>query len=402
MYQYTSFIIGMRFLNGANLDFFNKFVSYLSTISIALGVLSLITVISVMNGFENYLEKNFLQFIPQIIVTNKNNLINTKTENIKNKLFFPGVKLVTSIIIENVILQSIDNISIGTMIGINTKEIEPLEKYFINVKKKDLKENEYKVILGEKLANYLKVKKNDIIRIILPSNNIFTLIGRIPSQKLLKVIGTFSTDKEIDNYQILINQKDASNLLNYKKFNITGWRIHLYKPLNISKFEKYKKSLPKNFIWQDWRDTQGELFKSIKIEKNVMIILISLIILISIFNIITFIGLLILEKKEEIAILKTQGMNKINIMMIFIFQGLVSSILGSFIGTLLSILILKKINIIMPIINDVFKNITLPVIISPLQIICINIITIIIVILSIIYPACYASNLNPVKILKYE
>lgn len=401
MHQYVIILVGIRFLFGNTTDKFNKFISWLSTFGIILGVSSLIIVLSVMNGFENDLEKNILSFMPQVIITNTNSSINKK-EILKQDLLFPGIQSVSSIITDEIIIQSEKNISIGTMLGIDPEENDLLEPYFINAEKKDLKANKYNIILGKKLAYYLKVKKGDLVRIISSSNSKFTIIGRIPMQRLFKVIGIFETNCEVDNYQVIINQKDASKLMNYQLNYITGWRLYLKNPLKIHYLSKLQnKIIKKNLVWTDWRNIRGDLFQAVKIEKNIMIILVSLIILIAVFNIITFIILLIIDKKEDIAILQTQGISKIKIIMIFMIQGITLGIIGVFFGNILAILICKNINKIMPILNNIFQEMILPVHISTIQVIMINILTILTIIFSTIYPVWKISKTKPVETLRY-
>lgn len=400
MFRYFTFFIGFRFIFGKTTDFFNKFISILSIISIALGISSLIIIISIMNGFEKHLENYILNFIPQVIITGNNGSINKKN-NIKNNLLIPGVKKITSISISEAILQNTNNFSIGTIIGIDPKEQEPLEKYFLDVKKEHLKKNSYNAIIGKKLSYLLKIKKGDFLRIILPSNSKFTIFGKIPTQRLFKIIGFFQTNQEIDNYQIIINQQDASRMINYKNNYITGWRLYLDKPLEIyNLFNLKKEIIKKNFIWQDWQNIRGDFFQAITIEKKFMTILIILIILIAVFNIIIFIVLLIIEKKEAIIVLKIQGILKSKIIKIFILQGIILGSIGIFFGNIISIIFFYQINNILPIINNLFKVITLPIIIIPSQIIIINILTILTIILSIIYPSWYASSIKPIELLR--
>lgn len=402
MFQYFYFFVGIRFLLGKTTDIFNKLMSYLSTIGIVFGITSLIIVISIMNGFEKNLEKNTLSFIPHIMISDKNNLIK-KTANIKNQLFFSEIISVNSIIMEDVVVQSYKNISVATILGLDTKEKDPLDNYFIDVKKTDLLKNNLNLIIGENLANYLNVKKGDTIRLLFPSYNIVTMIGQIPLQCLFKIVGTFFTNSEIDNYQILINQEDAAKIMQYPSNYITYWRLYLKDPLNINYLLKLKKYvIKKNLSWKDWRNDRGDLFQAVKIEKNTMVMLISLTILIAIFNMLTLTILLIIDKKEEIAILQTQGASKKQIMMIFISQSFISGIIGIFFGNLLAILITKNIKYFIPFINKLFYSFEIPIIINPIQIIIINVITILLLLIFTIYPAWLSTKSKPIKILSYE
>ncbi|MCX2958360.1 MAG: lipoprotein-releasing system transmembrane subunit LolC, partial [Serratia symbiotica] len=125
------------------------------------------------------------------------------------------------------------------------------------------------------------------------------------SQRLFTIIGTFHANSEVDNYQLLVNQQDASRLMRYPAGNITGWRLFLQQPLMVDTLSQ--QTLPQGTEWKDWRERKGELFKAVHMEKNMMGLLLSLIVAFAAFNIITSLGLLVMEKQSEVAILQTQG-----------------------------------------------------------------------------------------------
>ncbi len=110
---------------------------------------------------------------------------------------------------------------------------DPLTPYLVNVKQTDLEPGKYNVILGEQLASQLGVNRGDQIRVMVPSASQFTPMGRIPSQRLFNVIGTFAANSEVDGYEMLVNIEDASRLMRYPAGNITGWRLWLDEPLKV-------------------------------------------------------------------------------------------------------------------------------------------------------------------------
>ncbi|VTP66698.1 Lipoprotein-releasing system transmembrane protein lolC [Leclercia adecarboxylata] len=130
-------------------------------------------------------------------------------------------------------------------------------------------------------------------------------MGRLPSQRLFNVIGTFAANSEVDGYQMLVNIQDASRLMRYPLGNITGWRLWLNEPLKVDVLSQ--QTLPEGTKWQDWRERKGELFQAVRMEKNMMGLLLSLIVAVAAFNIITSLGLMVMEKQGEVAILQTQG-----------------------------------------------------------------------------------------------
>lgn len=212
------------------------------------------------------------------------------------------------------------------MLGIDPAQKDPLTPYLVNVKQTDLEPGKYNVILGEQLASQLGVNRGDQIRVMVPSASQFTPMGRIPSQRLFNVIGTFAANSEVDGYEMLVNIEDASRLMRYPAGNITGWRLWLDEPLKVDSLSQQK--LPEGSKWQDWRDRKGELFQPYA-WKNMMGLLLSLIVAVAAFNIITSLGLMVMEKQGEVAILQTQGLTPRQIMMVFMVQGASAGIIGA-------------------------------------------------------------------------
>ncbi len=170
---------------------------------------------------------------------------------------------------------------------------------------KALAPGSYNIILGEKLAGQLGVKRGETLRLMVPSASQFTPMGRIPSQRVFNIIGTFAANSEVDGYQILVNQQDASRLMRYPLGNITGWRLFLSQPLSVDSLSQ--QSLPEGTVWKDWRDRKGELFQAVRMEKNMMGLLLSLIIAVAAFNIITSLGLLVMENKARWRFCRLKG-----------------------------------------------------------------------------------------------
>ncbi|MGP1945534.1 MAG: lipoprotein-releasing ABC transporter permease subunit LolC [Arsenophonus sp. ER-QC15-MAG3] len=400
MFQSVIFYISLRYIRIQTNDRFYRFVSYLSTIGIVLGVMSLITITSLMNGFEYSLQQSILTYMPQAILTTFKGNFNPNQYPKKKLNYLKGINHITQIVESDVILQSKQNVGIGIMIGVNEVSIEPLLNHLQNIDSSALSAGSYNVILGIKLAEQLMVKRGDQLRLIIPNVTQLTPIGRIPNQRLFTVVGVFLTHGESDNNKLLINQNDAARLLNYPIGNITGWRLYLDAPLAVDKLSK--QSLPIGMIWKDWREQKGEFFQSVRIEKNMMGLLLSLIIISSAFNIFTSLSLLVMEKQSEIAILNTLGLKQSQIMTIFMLCGLSNGIIGAIIGILFGLFFSNKLNIIMSIFGLLPKGIELPIIINYIDIILISLFSIIISLLATIYPSWRAATIQPAEILRYE
>lgn len=398
MYQPAALFIGLRYMRGRAADRFGRFVSWLSTIGITLGVMALVTVLSVMNGFERELQNNILGLMPQAILSAKQGSVNPQ-QLPEREAKLQGVTRVAPITTGDVVLQSARSVAVGVMLGIDPAQNDPLTPYLVNVKQSDLQAGKYNVILGEQLAGQLGVNRGDKIRVMVPSASQFTPMGRVPSQRLFTVIGTFAAS-EVDGYQMLTNIDDASRLMRYPLGNITGWRLWLDKPLQVDTLSQ--QTLPSGTQWQDWRERKGELFQAVRMEKNMMGLLLSLIVAVAAFNIITSLGMMVMEKQGEVAILQTQGLTPRQIMAVFMVQGASAGIVGALLGAVLGALLASQLNNLMPIIGAFLDGAALPVAIEPLQVVVIALVAMALALLSTLYPSWRAAATQPAEALRYE
>ncbi|MBW7983941.1 lipoprotein-releasing ABC transporter permease subunit LolC [Enterobacillus tribolii] len=400
MYQPVALFIGLRYMRGRASDRFGRFVSWLSTIGITLGVMALITVLSVMNGFERDLENNILGLMPQAVITSPQGSLNPAqfpAETFKN---LKGVRSLAPLTTGDVVLQSARGVAIGVMLGIKPDEKDPLSAYISGDAQRQLQQGQYNVILGSKLAAQLQIKAGEQLRVMVPSASQFTPMGRIPSQRLFNVIGTFNAESEVDGYQMLVNQQDASRLMRYTAGNISGWRVYMTQPLAVEKL--VAQALPQGLTWKDWRERKGELFQAVKMEKNMMGLLLSLIIAVAAFNIITSLGLLVMEKQGEVAILQTQGLTRRQIMTVFMVQGAGAGIIGALLGALLGVLLASQLNTLVPGLGAMLAGGSLPVDINPAQVIIIVVVAMLLALLSTLYPSWRAAAVHPAEALRYE
>ncbi|MEQ9745242.1 lipoprotein-releasing ABC transporter permease subunit LolC [Pectobacterium actinidiae] len=400
MYQPVALFIGLRYMRGRASDRFGRFVSWLSAIGITLGVMALVTVLSVMNGFERELEGNILGVMPQAVISTPQGSLNPALIPASSLDSLEGVTRVAPLTTGDVVLQSARSVAVGVMLGIDPDEQDPLSRYLVNVKQQQLQSGQYRAILGEKLAAQLGVKAGDQIRMMVTSASQLTPMGRIPSQRIFTVAGTFAANSEVDSYQLLVNQQDASRLMRYPANHITGWRLWLEKPLLVDTLST--QTLPEGTVWKDWRERKGELFQAVNMEKNMMGLLLSLIVAVAAFNIITSLGLLVMEKQGEVAILQTQGLTQRQIMAVFIVQGGSAGVIGALLGALLGTLLASQLNTLMPILGVLLDGAALPVAIDPAQVVTIAISAMVIALLSTLYPSWRAAAVQPAEALRYE
>ncbi|HCC0171390.1 TPA: lipoprotein-releasing ABC transporter permease subunit LolC [Cronobacter sakazakii] len=399
MYQPVALFIGLRYMRGRAADRFGRFVSWLSTIGITLGVLALVTVLSVMNGFERELQNNILGLMPQALISSSKGSVNPQ-QLPADSLHLQGVNRIAPLTTGDVVLQSARSVAVGVMLGIDPAQRDPLTPYLVNVNQQALAAGKYNIILGEQLAGQLGVKRGDQLRLMVPSASQFTPMGRLPSQRLFTVIGTFAANSEVDGYQMLVNIQDASRLMRYPAGNITGWRLWLNEPLKVDTLSQ--QTLPPGTQWQDWRERKGELFQAVRMEKNMMGLLLSLIVAVAAFNIITSLGLMVMEKQGEVAILQTQGLTRRQIMAVFMVQGASAGVIGALFGALLGALLASQLNNLMPVIGAFLDGAALPVGIEPWQVIGIALSAMAVALLSTLYPSWRAAATEPAEALRYE
>jgi len=387
-------------MRGRASDRFGRFVSWLSTIGITLGVMALVTVLSVMNGFEKDLENNILGLMPQALVTTAQGSLDPQKINHDAVAGLKGVNRAVPFTTGDVVLQSPGSVAVGVMLGVNPDEKDPLSNYMVAVNQQVLQPGQYNIILGDQLAQQLKVKRGDQLRLMVTSVSQFTPMGRIPSQRLFTVAGTFAANSEVDGYQMLVNQQDASRLMLYPKGNVTGWRLYLNQPLDVDNLST--QTLPQGTEWKDWRERRGELFQAVRMEKNMMGLLLSLIVAVAAFNIITSLGLLVMEKQGEVAILKTQGLTRRQIMALFMVQGASAGIIGALLGAVRGVVLATQLNTIMPALGLMLDGGSLPVDIEPMQVVVIALVAMVIALLSTLYPSWRAAAAQPAEALRYE
>lgn len=387
-------------MRGRAVDKFGRFVSSLSAIGITLGVAALITVTSVMNGFERSLQDSILSYMPQAVLTSAMGHVDPQKYPIADLQGLQGVSHIAPLVQSDVVLQSRSNVGVGMMLGITSDERSPLLDNLIDGQRSELVEGQYRVFLGNKLAENLGLKRGDEVRLIIPGVSQLTPMGRIPSQRLFTVAGVFQTNGEADASELIVAQNDAARMMRYPAGHITGWRLFLNEPLKVDTLSQ--QNLPDGLIWTDWRERKGEFFQAVKMEKNMMGLLLSLIIAVAAFNIITSLSLLVMEKQAEVAILKTLGLKRGRILAIFMIQGAGAGIIGALIGSLLGMLISSQLNFLMPLFGMLPKGVHLPIVLDFYGILIIAVSAMLISLLATLYPSWRAAAVQPAEALRYE
>ncbi|NRF15020.1 lipoprotein-releasing ABC transporter permease subunit LolC [Vibrio coralliilyticus] len=402
MFHPVSTFIGLRYLRGRSGDRFSRFVSYMSTAGITIGVMSLVTVLSVMNGFEAQLKGRILGVLPQAIVSEADGKT-PYTETIPD--FAKQLSTAAHpepIVQSEAVIQSSDNLSAGLLIGIKPSDHDPIESHLIAGRLSSLQAGKYQVFIGHTLARAMDVSLGDKVRLMVTSASQFTPLGRIPSQRIFTVAGIYNTGSDVDGQLMLTHIDDAARLLRFKKDTITGWRLFFDDPFVVG--ELSKQSLPEGWQWQDWRDQRGELFQAVRMEKNMMGLMLGLIVGVAAFNIISALIMVVMEKQSEVAILKTQGMTDRQVLAIFMVQGASSGVIGAIFGGTLGVLLASNINALLESAGIALFAVggELPIVINPTQISIVVALAIALSLLATLFPSYRASSVKPAEALRYE
>ncbi|HBO38739.1 MAG TPA: lipoprotein-releasing ABC transporter permease subunit [Pasteurellaceae bacterium] len=394
-----SLYIALRYWRAKSADRFGRLVTNLASAGIVLGVMALIIVLSVMNGLESHQKQQILSDIPHAIVMPKEGYFDLNAE--KNELpdLTGLVQKAVPINTTNVILQTTKGVSGGQVIGIRNFSDDLLLSDFTSSQFEQLlPAGEFKLIVGAELAGTLGLRPGDKVRLMITENSQYTPFGRVPTQRLFTVSDIYYMQSEVAGYGVFANLADIGRLMRIKPEQFQGYRLFLKDPFKITELSDFFPA--EQWRIDDWRSQKGEFFQAVRMEKNMMGLLISLIIVVAVSNIITSLSLMVVDKQGEIAILQTQGLTKRQVRRIFIWQGFLVGFTGTLIGTLLGVLITSNLNAIIKIINP--QEIYLPTALEPLPIVIIVVFSLLLSFLSTVYPAYRAAKVEPAEALRYE
>ena len=402
--------ITFKYLKTRKKDGFLNIISIFSFIGISLGVAVLIIVMSVMNGFRSELINKIVGFNSHVTVEPYENSINAEKLNNK-ELNLISTELIFSNSGEAVVINK--NYTKGLILrGYSKKDFPKIavakgDNFIGN--SNNLENNN--ISIGKELSFDLNLKIGDKI-MIMSSSGVQTIIGDLPKQQAFIVSSIFDSGiADFDRNVSFININTLENFFDLKSRD-RNLEIYLKNPTNIEKQKiKIQKIFDSEFIYT-WSDMNSSLFSALKVERNVMFIILSLIIIVAAFNIISGLTILVKNKTREIAILKSIGVLNKSITKIFFLVGVIigtsATVFGIFLGVMFSLYIENLREFLSNIFNislfpeEIYFLSTMPSEINPFSIFIISICSIIVTILVSIFPAIKASRLDPVKALKYE
>ena len=404
-------VVAFRYLKPKKKEGFLKVISIFSFTGITLGVAILIIVMSVMNGFRTELINKILGFNPHIIVKPYDieikkdymeKLLKLNDDITRTSLTFNGQGILIS-------KQNTTGIMIRSYLGNDIDKIELINNGIIDGNLKDFNKNT--ISIGKELAISLDLVVGDRI-VLMSTANIQTPFGNIPIQEKYQISSVFSTGlAEFDQNVIFMHFDGASSLfeLTEKDLNL---ELFVKNPENVENIKNEVQKIFSQYYVYSWADLNKSFFGALKVERNVMFIILTLIIIVAAFNIISGLTILVKNKTKEIAILRTIGVSKKSIAKIFFITGFTIGLLATFSGVLIGILFSYYIEEIRYLITSIF-NIRLfpeeiyflsqmPSEINLGYILVISLFSLLITFLATIFPSLSAAKLDPIKALKYE
>jgi len=424
------FFISRRYMRAKRKQVFVSIITFISIFGIFLGVAALIVVLAVMNGFEEDLRSKILGIRSHIEITADMTGTMKNYPVLREKIDkTPGVVASTPFIYTEAMMRSQNGVTGVIIRGMDTESapkvinlgkiregnIEYLNKIPDDVSKELSAENRdlAGIMIGKEMARNMGLFLYDPITIISPSGGIATPMGMVPRMKKFIVVGIYESGfYEYDSKLAFLSLKSCQDFLAMGDA-VSGIDIvvrDIYKADVISRTLQNKLGFP--YFAQNWMQMNKNLFSALKLEKRVMFIILSLIVLVAAFNIISALIMIVMEKNKDIAILKSMGATSNTIMKIFIYQGLIVGVIGTFFGTIAGLTIalnLQKISLLVEKIfnfkilpGDVYYLSELPSKVNYGDVVVIVIGTLLICFLSTIYPALRASKLDPAEALRYE
>lgn len=411
--------IGLRYTRsrkrGGGRNGFISFIAMLSTLGIALGVAALIVVLAVMNGFQREIRDRILGAASHIQVTAAEGDLadwqRVANEAKKNPLVQASAPYVSA----QGMLSLHDAVRGSLVRGVlpeQEDQVADFNKYMRVGSLQDLKPGEFGIILGAELARNLQVMPGEKVTLISPQG-LVTPAAILPRLKQFKLVGVFEMGHyEFDSALALVHMEDAQKLYRMGG-QVSGVRLKLTDLFQAPQVgQALAASLGKEVTVSDWTRTHANFFRAVKIEKNVMFIILLLIVAVAAFNIVSTLVMAVTDKQADIAILRTQGASPGAIMLVFMVQGALIGLIGLTVGVVGGVALALNVDVVVPFLErllgfqvlakDVYYISELPSELHWGDVAATTLVSFLLTVLATLYPSWRASRTQPAEALRYE
>jgi lipoprotein-releasing system permease protein len=409
------FFIGLRYTRARQRTRFISVISLISIVGIALGMTVLITVLSVMNGFQREIRTRILGVASHVQISGTDGVVNDWQAVAKlaaqNKAVVASAPYVSA--------QALLTFG-STVRGVFVRGISPtLENEVSDVGAHmkqgaltDLKPGEFGIVLGQELARALTVTKGDKVVLVAPQGQV-TPAGILPRVKQFTVVGIFGVDHfEYDSGLALIQIEDAQKVFRFGD-SVSGVRLKLVDLMRAVTVSRELATLfPPNILISDWTMQHANFFRAVQIEKRMMFLIVFLIIAVAAFNIISSLVMAVKDKQSDIAILRTLGAAPYSITKIFLVQGALIGVVGTLLGLAGGVTLALNVDVVVPFIEnvlgvkflakDVYQISELPSELQMSDVVLTGVVSLVLTLLATIYPSYRAAKVNPAEALRYE
>ena len=408
-------LLSWRYTRAKRRNGFISFISMSSMIGIALGITALITVLSIMNGFQQELRDRILGMTAHMTLTEAGNRLEDWQSLYNQVIDRPKVLGAAPNIIEQGMMTGNGEVKGAMIRGILPEQegqVSDINEKMLIGNLQMLKPKSFEIILGSELASNLGVSVGDKVTVIAPQGSV-SVVGVVPRIKRFTVVGIFEAGMhEYDSAMSFIHIEDAKVLFKYGNA-VSGLQLKIDNLFDVFEVKQdFAEQLTGRYYLRDWTQQHVNFFKAIEMEKRMMFIVLALIIMVAAFNIVSTMVMVVTDKQSDIAVLRTIGASPTNIQNIFILQGLIIGSLGALLGLIGGISLASNIDVIVPFIEnllgiqffpaDVYYISKVPSLIIWSDVYYVAGIAFLLTLLATLYPARRAAKIQPAEALRYE
>lgn len=404
--------VGLRYMKAKRKQAFVSVISAFSVIGVMLGVMTLIIVLGVMNGFEKDLKEKILGTVSHLVVMSVSSRQMSGWDKVMERINrLDGVQATTPYIYGQAMVSNFGRVRGVIVRGIDLEtspKVIALRHYLLDKDKVKIngilpgKDGLPGIIVGDELATASTLKKGDVVQLISPQGK-RTPIGAVPRVQSFRVVGRFKSGMyEFDANLIYMELSQAQKFFEMGQ-GVTGIELSLKDIYEAPKLAgRIEAMLGTHYTTRTWMDMYRNLFSAMKLEKIAMFMILMFIVLVAAFNIVISLIMLVMEKNRDIAILKALGATSDRIMRIFVAQGMIVGVVGTFLGAVAGLGGAVLLDRIIELPEDIYTISKLPVSVDPADVIITCIAALSICFLATIYPSVRAARLEPVEALRYE